>query len=95
MSGQVDEISRILGELLQDKETGQRQRADMYQKIGELHTSVTQISEALKVIPDLKKAMEDYNKVKNRGAGILFAIGCLAGSAGAGVTYALKTLGIK
>jgi len=95
MMGDIDEISRVLGELKADNAEAMRQRDAMWNKFDEVSKTCTEISGCVKMLGaqhvalsakiDLEHApvIADMKALKQRGIGMLAVIGLVATAAAA------------
>ena len=59
---ELNDVSVAIGRLAADSEAGQRQRADLFQKVDDLHNTTSEIKEILATMPALVDRVNDHEK---------------------------------
>lgn len=93
-SGSLNDISLAIGALRADNSTGKRDRAAMLRAMHEMNKKLEPLPQLVKDVADMKLAVDDWKKTKQRGIGYLAAAGIAGGGASHGITWFLKKLGL-
>ncbi len=104
MAGDLDQISMQIGRILSNNEESGRVREAMFRKLDEIGEKLTMVKGAVetvalshtqlqaKVEGKVMPAIEEMKALKQRGIGIITAVGVLAGGASAGATKIIGKL---
>ena len=92
IKGQIGEIHGRLGGIERQINDSWEQRRRLYEEVGSVKAAVSELPLIKREIESIQKTIdkdirphiEDYRRLKNRGLGIVSAVGILGGAAGFG-----------
>lgn len=92
----IDEVSRVVGRLEAGVKSTSDQQTQIVQKLDDISTTLTmhcgKMEDMSKSIEEIKPVMADYQKVKQKGMGVLVGLSIVAGGAGAWIKTTLAGL---
>lgn len=92
--GELNEISVAIGQLQADSATAKLQHERTLRKLEEIGESIAKLANLADDVAEMKPAVEDWTRTKQRGLGIIAGAGIAGAGASQGLPWLLKKLGL-